>query len=203
MPARHPGTTGRAPGRRPSHPLGRCPSVTGQAWPGRRNGPGGVYRGRGRRVRRNDLAVPGTAATPVPGCAACSSRKVLSATLLRAAERHNDAKAFDIYAATLEIDSIQDVPLQLAIAESLRQRWQNIVTGDWRTIEEAKLGLVLRFGEALGEVAGVIMAGPLTNNLRYRLPRESATRSAWQLPRRSGPEATRHSSRFAATLLTR
>jgi len=99
------------------------------------------------------LATPGTAAMPAPGCATCRSRKVLTKTLLRAAKQHNDVKAFDIYAATLEIDSIQDVPLQQTIAESLRERWQKILTGDRRTLEEAKLGLVLRFGEALRKVA--------------------------------------------------
>ena len=78
---------------------------------------------------------------------------MLTETLLGAAEQHNDAKAFDIYAATLEIDSIQNVPLQPTIAESLHKRWQEILTGDRRTLEEAKLGLVLRFGEALREVA--------------------------------------------------
>jgi hypothetical protein len=78
---------------------------------------------------------------------------LLTRTLLRAAEQHSDAKAFDIYAATLEIDSIQSVPLQPAIAETLCKRWRKILTGDRRTLEEAKLGLVFRFGEALREVA--------------------------------------------------
>jgi hypothetical protein len=148
-----PGNNGQSAGSAPVPPIGAVSLPHRASVADRRNGPSGVYRGRGRRARRNDLAVPGTAATPVPSCVTCSSRKVLSATLLRAAERHNDAKAFDIYAATLEIDSIQDVPLQPAIAESLRKRWQKILTGDRRTIEEAKLGLVLRFGEALREVS--------------------------------------------------
>ena len=98
------------------------------------------------------LAIPDTAPSG-PRCETCQSMTLLTKTLLAAAAQHSDAKAFDIYAATLEIDSIQDVPLQQIIAKSLRGRWQQILTGDRRTLEEAKLGLVLRFGEALREVA--------------------------------------------------
>jgi len=97
-------------------------------------------------------ATPGTA-TPTFLCETCRSMTLLTKTLLGAAKQHSDAKAFDIYAANLEIDSIQNAPLQSAIAESLCKRWQEILSGDRRTLEEAKLGLVLRFGEALREVA--------------------------------------------------
>ncbi len=107
------------------------------------------------------LAVPpkGTLATPdpnsmlVPCCETCAKMAALTETLRKAAEEHTDAKAFDIYAAALEIDSIQNAPLQRAIAQSLSRRWPKILAGDRRTLEEAKLGLVLRFGEALREVA--------------------------------------------------
>ena len=98
-------------------------------------------------------ATPARNALPTSGCETCRSAAALTETLRKAAEEHTDAKAFDIYAAALEIDSIQAAPLQLAIAESLTRRWQKILTGDRRTLEEAKLGLVLRFGEALREVA--------------------------------------------------
>jgi hypothetical protein len=98
------------------------------------------------------LAKPGTAVMAVRSCAACESSKTLTKTLRKAAEKHNDAKAFDMYAAALEIDSIQKAPIQRTIAESLRKHWEEM-TGDRRTLEEAKLGLVLRFGEALREVA--------------------------------------------------
>ena len=95
---------------------------------------------------------PGTAVMAVRSCAVCERSKALTKTLLKAAEKHNDAKAFDMYAAALEIDSIQKDPLQQTIAGSLRKHWEEM-TGDRRTLEEAKLGLVLRFGEALREVA--------------------------------------------------
>ena len=69
---------------------------------------------------------PGTAVTPVRSCAACERSKALTKTLLKAAEEHNDAKAFDMYAAALEIDSIQKDPLQQTIAGSLRKHWEEI-----------------------------------------------------------------------------
>jgi NACHT domain len=98
------------------------------------------------------LATSGTT-TLTSCCETCTSMMLLTETLLAAANQHTDAKAFDVYAATLEIDSIQNVSLQPAIAASLAKRWQEIISGDRRTLEEAKLGLVLRFGEALRERA--------------------------------------------------
>ena len=73
--------------------------------------------------------------------------------LHEAAKNRFDAKALDIYAAALEIDSVQTEPQHRDIAESLKDQWRNINMGDRRTIEEAKLGLVHRFGEALREIA--------------------------------------------------
>ena len=96
------------------------------------------------------LATPSTT-TPTSCCETCRRMTLLTTTLLKAAGQHTDAKAFDIYAATLEIDSIQNVPLQPAIAVSLCERWQQIASGDRRTLDEAKLGLVFRFGEAVRE----------------------------------------------------
>src|SRR5215469_10772946 len=107
-----------------------------------------------------EVAVPSQEPGASPGsstrtsrCEECERVILLTGSLLRAAKHHSDPKALDIYAAALEIDSIQSMPLQAAIAKSICQRWQQIVTGDRRTLEEAKLGLVFRFGEALREVA--------------------------------------------------
>ena len=72
--------------------------------------------------------------------------------LRKAAAEHYDAKAFDIYAAALEMDSVQASPQHLDIAQSLKERWPKIMIGDPRTIEEAELGVVHRFGEALQEI---------------------------------------------------
>ena len=100
----------------------------------------------------------------VPTCRLRKRSKALTKTLRKAAEKHNDAKTFDIYAAALEIDSIQKAPLQQTIAGSLREHWEEM-TGDRRTLEEAKLGLVLRFGEALREVARRDDGQPAYNEL--------------------------------------
>ncbi|MFH9174218.1 ATP-binding protein [Streptomyces albogriseolus] len=68
-----------------------------------------------------------------------------------AANRH-DAKYFDLYAAALEIDSIDPEPLQDELAQSLDEQWEGLVIrSDQRTVEDAKLGLVRRFGAALRE----------------------------------------------------
>lgn len=73
--------------------------------------------------------------------------------LLVAAQNHYEAKAFDIYAAALEIDSVQPRSIQDEIAKSLAERWEEIKDSDLGTLEEAKLGVVRRFGDALREVA--------------------------------------------------
>ena len=106
----------------------------------------------GNAKQAGGLVSGSSVSPPVQSCAACERSKALTKTLRIAAEEHNDAKTFDIYAAALEIDSIQKAPLQQTIAGSLREHWEEM-TGDRRTLEEAKLGLVLRFGEALREVA--------------------------------------------------
>ena len=77
----------------------------------------------------------------------------LVAKLREMADNHEDAKAFDIYAAALEIDSMQESPAHDHIAEGLKVRWTQIHMADRRTLEEAKLGVVQRFGAAVREVA--------------------------------------------------
>ncbi|MFD7770038.1 ATP-binding protein [Streptomyces sp. NPDC059787] len=75
------------------------------------------------------------------------------AELLRdaAANRH-DAKYFDLYAAALEIDSVDPAPIQEELARDLDEQWAGlIIRGEQRTVEDAKLGLVRRFGAALRE----------------------------------------------------
>jgi hypothetical protein len=95
---------------------------------------------------KSGQAEPGTRATRVQ--------------LLRDAVKNRfNAKALDIYAAALEIDSVQTVPQHRDIAKSLMDQWPSIKMGDRRTIEEAKLGLVHRFGEALHEIARRHLSG--------------------------------------------
>jgi hypothetical protein len=74
--------------------------------------------------------------------------------LLRQAARHrSDVKALNLYAAALEVDSADDAPAHHAIAEELQARWREISARDLRTLEEAKLNLVRRFGEAARQIS--------------------------------------------------
>ena len=59
-----------------------------------------------------------------------------------------DTKVLDVYAAALEIDSVADEPMHANIAAEMRDRWSQIHTQDPRTLEEGKLAVVHRFGEA-------------------------------------------------------
>jgi hypothetical protein len=68
--------------------------------------------------------------------------------LRQAAAKRDDNKVLDIYAATLEIDCGAPVPAHRAIADKIKARWPRIHAQDPRTLEEGKLGLVRRFGEA-------------------------------------------------------
>jgi NACHT domain len=72
----------------------------------------------------------------------------LPTLLLEEAGRHSDAKAFDLYATALEIDSVDTAPKHQVIATEIAAHWQMPVERDPRTLEHAKLNLVHRFGEA-------------------------------------------------------
>lgn len=72
--------------------------------------------------------------------------------LCNAAGRRNDVKALDLYAAALEIDSVDQTSAQIAIATKLRDQWLGVSSRDLRTLEEAKLNLVRRFGDAARNV---------------------------------------------------
>jgi len=65
----------------------------------------------------------------------------------------DDVKKLDLYAATLEIDSFLDDSQHREIAKCVADGWERIRGGDQRTIDEAKLGLVYRFGDAARTVA--------------------------------------------------
>jgi hypothetical protein len=71
----------------------------------------------------------------------------------RAGIAPDNVKALDLYAATLEIDSVLDKPDHDRIAKKIANNWEAIQGGDQRTLDEAKLGLVYRFGDALRTIA--------------------------------------------------
>jgi hypothetical protein len=68
--------------------------------------------------------------------------------LCAAAAWRTDVKALDIFAAALEIGSVA-AAWPAGIAPLIRRRWEKIRVADERTLEEGKLGLVHRFGEAM------------------------------------------------------
>jgi hypothetical protein len=111
-------------------------------------------------LRSRALAPTGTGRTEVVARAALNTRlRRLGVPLLRgqpdlvgplrqAAAARDDNKVLDMYAAALEIDSVRAAPAHAAIAEEITDRWSRIHAQDLRTLEEGKLGLVHRLGEA-------------------------------------------------------
>jgi hypothetical protein len=91
---------------------------------------------------------PGWADTAIGGGSPAARRTDLRTMLLRAAGRRSDAKALNLYATALEIDSVAAVPQHQAIAREIAKHWQAAVERYPRTLEHAKLNLVRRFGEA-------------------------------------------------------
>jgi NACHT domain len=73
--------------------------------------------------------------------------------LTKSASARDDTKALDLYAAALEIDSIDDLPSHGAIADQIEKCWRAVRARESRTLEEAKLNLVRRFGEAARAIA--------------------------------------------------
>ncbi|MGP3980414.1 NACHT domain-containing protein [Streptomyces sp. KR80] len=93
------------------------------------------------------------------------SGKTIAERLYDAANERMDPKAFDLYAAALEIESVEDRPRLLkAITDKLQARWHSI-KGDRRTLDEAKLRLVKQFGAALRAAAKKTDTTPLYEQL--------------------------------------
>ena len=84
----------------------------------------------------------------------CSDVRSIRDVLWSSAKRaRDDVKKLDLYAATLEIDSFLDESRHREIAKNVADGWKDLRGGDQRTIDEAKLGLVYRFGDAVRAVA--------------------------------------------------
>jgi hypothetical protein len=73
--------------------------------------------------------------------------------LVEAATSRNDARVLDLYATALQIDSVDHTPLHNRIAEQLARVWPEVHAAEPRSLEEAKLNLVHRFGEATRTIA--------------------------------------------------
>ena len=74
--------------------------------------------------------------------------------LADAAGRHSNVKALDLFAAALQVDAVHDCPQHEQIATELLRQWGEIAAGDARTLEEAKLNLVHRYGETMRTITG-------------------------------------------------
>lgn len=101
-----------------------------------------------RQARQN-----GAAGVRITMAGPDETRRPLQDVLVETAGGRDDVKALDLYAAALEIDSVDETPTHAEIAKQLGEHWPRISARDERTLEEAKLNLVRRFGEAARTIA--------------------------------------------------
>lgn len=90
----------------------------------------------------------------------------LAHRLCKAAERRtDDPKALDLYAAAVEIESVEDSPRLLGdILDEVRGTWTGF-KGDRRSLDDAKLRLLRQLGAALRSVSDRIDTTPLYEQL--------------------------------------
>jgi hypothetical protein len=85
-----------------------------------------------------------------------------------------DAKKLDVYAAALEIDSANGGLQHEEIAKEVCEHWPSTAMTYDRLLEEAKLGLVRRFGEAAHKIAKLAQSKAESENLRPHRGRSAA-----------------------------
>jgi hypothetical protein len=105
------------------------------------------------RSRVDAGTVPADGATQVETAPRPGAGERWRDELLAAARRRSDVKALNLYAAALEIDSVSEAPVHETIANELQERWPQLRDRDIRTLEDAKLYLVRRFGGAARMIA--------------------------------------------------
>jgi len=124
-----PGATGADPAS--ANPSGPDPAEPAQA---ERTGP--------------DLTTASPAGPDADGNQAQAGPPDVRRLLRDAARERTDAKALDLYATALEIDSVDPAPEHQDIANEILANWHAQAERDPRTLQHAKLNLVRRFGEA-------------------------------------------------------
>ena len=77
----------------------------------------------------------------------------LQSLLVTEAAQNDHVKALYMYAAALQVDSVDENPAHRTITADIAKAWPNMSAQDDRSLEEAKLNLVRRFGEAVRMVA--------------------------------------------------
>ena len=105
------------------------------------------------RSRVNAGTVPADGVTQVDTTSRPGASERWRDELLAAAGRRSDVKALNLYAAALELDSVSKAPVHETIADELQRRWPQMRARDLRTLEDAKLNLVRRFGAAARTIA--------------------------------------------------
>jgi len=100
------------------------------------------------RAKADQVSPSGLTQGKIDGDCSPDEPRNLRQLLREAAGKRSDAKAVDLYATALEIDSLDPVSQHWAIAEEVMEKWPRLVARDPRTLEHAKLNLVRRFGEA-------------------------------------------------------
>ena len=100
------------------------------------------------RAKADSAGRSGLQKADIGGSRSSTEPADLPPLLREAAGRRYDAKALDLYATALEIDSVDRAPQHRTIAEEVAKNWRKLAARDPRTLEHAKLNLVRRFGEA-------------------------------------------------------
>jgi hypothetical protein len=103
-----------------------------------------------------------------PETTLCGDVRSIRDVLWSSAKGSGDVKKLDLYATALEIDSFLDESRHPEIAKSVATDWEDSRSGDQRTIDEAKLGLVSRFGDAVRAVVDRPARGLSKLNPAYR-----------------------------------
>jgi len=99
-------------------------------------------------------AAPAAAVAAAPAAAAAAAADHRFRDLLyEKASAHHDVKALYLHAAALQIDSVDQVPAHGDIADEIASCWRSLWAQDQRSLDEAKINLVRRFGEAARTVA--------------------------------------------------
>ena len=142
-------------GQAASEPIGATPAVADVA-----DAPAGTPTTSGTPAILRKPAIPSGLCSEVG-----SIRDALAGA---AADASDVVKKLDLYAAALEIDSILRPPLHDKIAADVAAGWGSIRGGDARTLDDAKLGLVYRFGDAVRTIAGRLNQGEQVPRPAYR-----------------------------------
>jgi hypothetical protein len=108
------------------------------------SGPAAESRRKGRKSDRRAALAPSPLTDEVGG----QRTSELVSSLREAASRRDDNKVLDMWSTVLEIDCVAAEPEHLVITDEIMRRWSRVHAQDPRTLEEGKLALVRRFGDA-------------------------------------------------------